>query len=265
MSIDVGRALREGADDLLSARGAALYVLFAVFAVASLPVHQTLIEQLYEWIMQVPGVSPDQLVVPPTPLALGVDLSVLVAALAVIFVVSEMLRLVAVRSFASESPGAIPTGDVTENFGRTFLVLLLASVLVQALVFGGVVLFVVPGLIAAVLVVFFRQAVLLDDDGVLGALQTSVSTVVDNVLEVVAILVTLIVVGFVVGIPMIVLPPESVARSIVGAFLGAVPTVYGVAVVTAAYLQIGEDASAALGPDDLDGEDFQAEPADRTD
>lgn len=263
MAIDAGTALREGFDDLASARGVVFYVAFTVFSVATLPLHQTLTSEMNRLIVEVGQIPPDQLAAPATPLALDVSLPVLAAGLGVVFVVAEALRLVAVRAFASESSETIPMQVVTRRLLPTYGVLLAASLLVQVAVYGGLAVFVIPGLIAAMLTLFVRQAILLDDEGVLDSFRTSISIVVDNVLHLVLVLIALIVGSFVIGIPTILLEPESVARPIAGAILGTVLTVYGIAVFTRAYQQAveSEDDDRPPGPDDLDdGEPVEREP-----
>lgn len=265
MSIDVGRALREGADDLTSARGALLYVLFALSALVSLPVYQTLNRMMTDYVIGLAAAQQiaesldttvEELFGVATPLAVDVGVPILAGGLLVAFVVSEAVHFVAIRAFASDSDATLPTEDITSNVGRKLVVLLIASFVVQVLVFVGLGVFVLPGLIAAVLVVFVRQAVVLSDAGIIGSVRKSGSLVLDNPFQVLAILVALLVVGFVVGIPTMFVPLGTVPFSVLSALLGAVGTVYGVAVVTEAYRQVedGETATGPPGPDDLDRE-----------
>lgn len=254
MAIEAVTALREGAEDLASARGVVLYVAFTIFSVVTLPVHQTLTRRMTQWFVEVAEVPQDQVVVPETPLALDIAVPVLVAALAVVFLVAEVLRLVAIRSFASDSTETIPMDDVTHRLLPTFVILLIVSFLVQLAVYGGLAIFVIPGLIAAVLTVFVRQAVVLDDSEVIEAFRTSISIVTDNVLPVLTLLLGLLIFSFVIGIPTTLLAPDSVVRPLASAVLGTIVTVYGVAVLTRAYQQAGEDDDRALGPDDFDDE-----------
>ena len=268
MPIDARETLRTAADDLASARGVVLYVVFLLFALASLPIHQTLTQQMTQWFIEVADVPPDQIALPTTPLALDVDPIVLVGGLAAIFVVAELLRVLAIRSFASTATDAIPMDEITTGGIRTLLVLLAASVIVQALVYGGLVLFIIPGLIFAVLTLFVRQAVLLGDAGVVGSIKESIGIVVDETVPVILLLAAVFVLSFVVGIPTTLLNPELVVTPIASVIFGTIVTVYGVAVFTRAYQQAGtEDAENgdggtvgdALGPDDIDGGTFDGE------
>lgn len=249
MAINARRALSEGLDDVASARGVVLYVAFALYTIATLPIHQTLTRDLNEWVVEVAELSTDQFAIPPTPLALDVGLPVLLAGLAVVFLVGEFLRIVAVRAFASDSMETLPTDEITEGLGRTFGVLLVASLAVQVVVYGGLAVFIIPGLIAAVLTVFVRQAVVLDGDGVLEAFRSSVSTVTDNVGQLLLLLIVLLVLSFVIGLPTVFLAPEAAARPIAGAVLGTAVTLYGIAVITRAYQHADEPAD---GPGDVD-------------
>lgn len=258
MAIDVRQALRDGFDDIAGVRGGIFLVAFALFSTASLPVHQTLNRDLNEWVAEL---SPQEVPVPPTPLAQDLSVPALLGALAVIFVGAELLRLVAIRSFASDSPAAIPTDEVTEGLGRTVFVLLVTSLIVQVLVYGGIGAFVIPGLIAAALTVFVRQAVLLDGDGVLDAFRTSISIVTANVIQVLLIMVVLIILSVVIGIPTVFMDPTNVIRPVVGTLLGSIVTVYGIAVITRAYQQDWEEEESDE-PIDADGLDEEESLAD---
>ena len=268
MSIDARETLSKAADDLASTRGVVLYVVFLLFALVSLPVHQTLTQEMTRWFVEVAEVPPDQIAIPTTPLALDVDPIVLAGALAAIFVVAELLRVLAIRSFASTASDAIPMDEITAGGFRTLLVLLAASLLVQVLVYGGLVLFVIPGLIFAVLTLFVRQAVLLGDAGVVGSIKESFRIVVDETVPVILLLAAVFVLSFVVGLPTTLLNPELVVTPIASVLFGTVVTVYGVAVFTRAYQQAGSEDAAdgegstvgdALGPDDLDDGTFDGD------
>lgn len=252
MTIDAGAALRQGYDDLASTRGAVVYLLFAAFTLASLPFQQTLTRETTRVLVEFADVPTDQVTVAPTPLALDIDPTVLAGALAAIFLVGEALRVVGIRSFASESDRPIPTAEVTAGGPSTYAVLLVTSLVVQVAVYGGIAALVIPGLIAAVLTVFVRQSVLLGDEGVVGAIKESVSIVVDETVPVIAVLAALIGISLVAGVPTLFLDPATVASPLVGALVATIVTVYGVAVVTRAYQQATETDDAVSEPLDAD-------------
>lgn len=281
MTLDAGRVLRDAADDLVSPRGAVLYVALAVVSLVSLPIYQTLSNELGEWMVSLEvsqqlasqlEMTPEELFLPAAPLALDVGLPILVVGLAATFLLSEGVRLVAIRAFASASDRVLPTAAVTRNFLPTFAVLVVASLLVNVAVYGGMVLLILPGLVAAVLVVFVRQAVALDGDGPIAALRRSASLVLDHPVSVLLLLVALVVLGFLLGLPAAVVPPTEPVQPILSAVIGAVPSVYGIAVFTRAYGQLGavdvdeglaerEDSPGALGADDIDEDTFADERA----
>lgn len=258
MAIDVRGALAAGAEDFATARGVVLYVLFTVFALASLPVHHTLTRAFYAWTQEFAGMSPEELPIPPTPAALEMSVVVLAAAVVVMFLVSELLRLLAVRSFASESAATIPREDVARRFGSAFLALLAASVVVQTLVYVGAAL-ILPAVATLFLTVFVRQAILLDDEGPIEAIRTSISITRDDPVSVVGLLVALFAISFLVGIPTLFLPPGTVVTAVAGIVIGTSVTVYGIAVVTRAYEQAGvadgPAAEAATPGDDAPADD----------
>lgn len=262
MAIDARKALRRGAAELATVHGVALYVVFTVFAVLTLPIHQTLSAEMSRIFLGFADASPGQLPTPATPLALDLSIPMLAAALAGVFVAAEALRLVAIRSFASESPRVDTHGRDTAELLGTYVVLLLASISVQVLVYGGLLAFILPGLIAAVLTVFVRQAVVLDDAGVVGSIRRSIDVVIAEFVPVSLLLVVLLALSFVIGMPASLFGTESVAGQVVGVGLTTVITVYGIAVITAAYQQVDLDEDAgneALDADDLEGTTHETE------
>jgi len=254
MAIDARAALRRGAADLATVHGVSLYVAFAVVAVLTLPINQTLTAEMSSFFVDVANVPAEQVLRPATPLAIELSLPLLAAGLVVTFLVTEGMHLFAIRSFASDGLVIAPAGGADGNLLMTYVTLLLASLAVQVLVYAGLFLLVIPGLIAAVLLVFVRQAVVLKDLGVRDAIRRSITLVRDAIVPVTLLLIVLLVLSFVVGSPAALVDPETIPGQVLSVVLGSVTTVYGIAVVTAAFQQaeIEEPSTGALDADDLD-------------
>jgi hypothetical protein len=100
-------------------------------------------------------------------------------------------------------------GDALNVVAGRLVDVIVASVLVMVIVGVGMLLLVVPGVIAGFFLIFTLPAVLLDNQGALDALKRSFNLVKDNIVPVLLFVVGCIVVGIVV--------------SLVGRILGAVP------------------------------------------
>ncbi|WP_276272707.1 hypothetical protein [Haloarcula litorea] len=248
MSLDIGSALQSGVDDLLSERGALFVAAFVLFGLVNAVVTQSLTVAFYRRLFAaLPGDAQAreqamQAVSEQAGLAVDVPLAGAVAGVLVLFLVTELLRVVAIRAFASGAAAPLPS-TVTRDFGSTALTAVLAAVVTVGALLIGSVLFVIPGIVVAVLFTFVRQEVALNDSGVLDAVRNSVGLVSDALLPVTGLVVVLFVLGIVVTLPLqflpVTLPPAL--TTVVTTVLGQVVAVFGIAVVTDAYRQVTAD------------------------
>jgi len=286
MSLDIGGAFGDGLTRLSSRAGVVLAVAFAVVALASAVVSQTLQVEGFEALLEaIRSSSPSELGVSQaeydtqletlssqvdttrenSPLAVDVPLSVAGAALLAVAVVSEAVSIVAVRAFATEEPAAVGLDDVTDGLARATLQGFLGGIVVWGLVIVGSVLLLVPGLFAATVFFFFRQSVALDDETLIDAMAASYRITAGNRMNVFALALLVVVVSQLNVVGSLVIGPVSpTAGTLVAAVIGGVLAAFGAAVVTQAYLQLtseepaADDAAdpadpydAALGPDDI--------------
>lgn len=269
MSIDVGESFRNGLDDVLSPRGVVVGGLLLAYSVANLFVQQSLQLHIQRAIFgallggESPGGVPTQ-VGENLPFALEAALPVVLALILALLLVNEIVRLVGIRLFASDSPDPLPLGDVADGFGDAAL---------KALVVGGLFALVVTfvnlipllgqlvGWLLVLAFVYLRQVIALEDVGYVDTVTESFRAFTEDPLPIAGILAALGVVGggVTVGVPVVLqfavfpsAPGATVAgldpqviTSLTAAVLGVVFQVLGVAVVTDAYLQVREDDTAA--------------------
>jgi len=255
MALDIGDALRDGAGRLQGRNGLLLTAIFAAFGVVNAVVQQSLSRAQFEQFAAsgaldelladspVSAAEIEEAVVGSTPLAALDSLSVLalVGIALVLAVVAETLRVVAVRTFASEETGALPEGTF-RNLAWTVLNGIVGGVVVGILVAVGLVLLILPGLFLAVALFFVRQEIAIEDRNAVEAISESWSLTAGDRIEVFGLLVFLFVLGIAVTFAIgLVTPTGSAAGAVVDVLAGAVVLAYGVAVATRAYEQLRGD------------------------
>jgi hypothetical protein len=170
------------------------------------------------------------------PLALGLSPGQATALWLLAFLGSVVLNVLAIDTFGNARDTL--DGIQTERLGRKTLHLFVGTVVYVLLVGLGFLVFILPGLVVAVLLVYFPVAVVLDDESFVGAFSTSVAVVRENVVPTVGIvllaLVAFLAMGFVSPILSGVLP--AVAGAVTEELLSAVATAFVLALVTRAYL-----------------------------
>lgn len=252
MSLQIGSALQNGLDDLASERGLLFVAVFVFLSIVNAVFTQSLSLAFSEAVMSsVPSDQQAQMqaqqAAEASAFAFDIPIALAVVGIIALFLLTEVLRIVAIRSFASGDPDPLPAA-ATRNLGSVAVTAILAWVVVAVTVILGTVLLVIPGIIVAVLYTFVRQEIALNDSGVVAALKNSVSLVSDNAVPTAALVLVLFVLGLAVSAPLqfapVSLPP--VLTTTVSTVFGQVVAVYGIAVFTDAYQQITEtDARAA--------------------
>jgi hypothetical protein len=262
MSLQIGAALRNGLDDLASGRGLLFVAVFVVVSLLNAVFTQSASVVFSETVLSsVPSdqqaQAPAQQAAEASPFALDIPLGVAVLGILALFLLTEVLRIVAIRSFASADPDPLPA-DATRNLGSVAVTAIVAGIVVAVTVVLGLVLFVIPGLLLVVLFTFVRQEIALNDSGVRAALKNSVSLVSDNAVPTAALVLLLFVLGIAVSTPLqfapVALPP--LLTTVVSTVLGQIVAVYGIAVFTDAYQQITD---AGTQPVDTDAEPVSTE------
>lgn len=271
MSVDVGQCFRNGLQGTFSARGIVVGLLLLAVGLANLIVGQSISRHVQEWLFsQIMGGGPQQQEAlsqagANLPFALDVSIPVILALAFALLLAGELVRLIAIRLFASDAAEALPVDDVADEFGPAAL---------KALVLGGA----VAGLVGVVSVipllgtivgwaivlvfVYLRQVIALEDRGWSDTLSRSFELFMEDPIPIAGILIALGLSSLVVasGIPLAITffvldgPTAAAAGSalespqslttLLGVVLGVVFQVLGIAVVTDAYEQAREAADA---------------------
>jgi hypothetical protein len=247
MSISVTDTLSDSVDRMLSVSGAGLFVGILGVRLANGVVSNTLFSELVTFAIgrtryTVSDLERELLERGLTPAVvmlreiqstgLDVGLPVAVALVLVVPLVAEFVRVVGVRALAAEPSDGVPTDEILGGLAGAYVRSLLAGIIAAVLVLVGTVLLVLPGLVLAILFMFIRQSVVLDDKGAFAALSHSVGLVKRNLLPMLALAVLIV-----------VLFPASwfVAGTVpVGVLSTAITTLFAVffvSLVTSAYVQ----------------------------
>ena len=283
MSLDIGEAFGEGLSRLSTRTGLSLAVVFAIVALLSAVLSQTLqVEGLEAFLEFLREASPGQLDLTQaeydrqvatlgtqvetaretSPLALGIPLSAAAGGLLVLALVAEAISVVAVRAFAAEETEGVAREQLLDGLGLATLNGFVGGIVVWGLVLVGSVFLLVPGLFFAVAFYFFRQEVALEDANFVDALASSWRLTRGERLNVFALGLLVVVVS---ALNLVVSgglgTVSALAATLVSAALGGLISAFGAAVVTRGYLQLRDEDEVeettadpydgALGPDDI--------------
>lgn len=176
----------------------------------------------------------------PFPFAFDLPAWVLVLGILVPPFIAEAIRIVGVRAFAADELDGIP-GELTSRRILTATILgWFGGTLLQIGLVIGTVLLVIPGVLLAIVTVFFRQEIAVADKGLIEALRGTYSLSKGHWLELFGLLVVLAVITFGTGLVIgFVIPQTSIVGGLVNAVVSGVSIVFSMAVVTAAYVQLG--------------------------
>ena len=283
MSLDIGDAFGEGLSRLSTGTGLSLALVFAIVALLSAVLSQTLqVEGLEAFLEFLREASPGQLDLTQaeydrqvatletqvetaretSPLALGIPLSAAAGGLLVLALVAEAVSVVAVRAFAAEETEGVAHEQLLDGLGLATLNGFVGGIVVWGLVLVGSVFLLVPGLFFAVAFYFFRQEVALEDANFVDALASSWRLTRGERLNVFALGLLVVVVS---ALNLVVSgglgTVSALAATLVSAALGGLISAFGAAVVTRGYLQLRDEDEVeettadpydgALGPDDI--------------
>ena len=288
MGLDIARAFREGASRTAGRNGLVLAAVFAVAALLTTVLFQSLIVAALESAFEaLQTASPEELglaeaeyedalaefetalteVRAATPLALGVSAGVAAAGLLVTVIASEAVSILAVRTFAADAAGTVTRERLTGNILLATLNGFVGAIVVWGLIVLGSALFLLPGIAVAILFFFMRQEIALNDKNFVQAMADSWRVTKGHRIRVFLVGAALVILSRLeeassAAVGIVSTPAGTVVASAVGGLLAA----FGAAVATRAYVQIdGDDDAvepepeeepedpydAALGPDEL--------------
>lgn len=230
--LDIGDALRFGADRVLSRGGAKLVVAYVFLQVAIRVVSQSLAAPLLR------GTLPPARVARAYPLAVDLPAAVSGGLFVVVALLGTTFGVVAIRALYADVD-RVPTGDHLRRLGRTTAVAVVVSVLLSVAVVVGTALLIVPGVFLAVSFVFAMVAVAVEDAGVVEAFRRSWTLTGGNRLRLFALGLLLAVV---IGVTSAVFGAVGILAPVAGelgaALVTGVGTLLGMAVLVGSYRQL---------------------------
>lgn len=239
--IALGDALGYGADRLTTRGGAMLIGAYVVFQIASQASFQSLFAGL------VPNTMPSGPAGQVYPLAIDLPMPVSAGLVVLFMILGTVLSIVAMRAMYADIDD-VPSADHTRRLARTTAVTIVVSIITFAAISIGTVFLILPGIFLAVSLVFAQLAVVLEDAGVIEALQRSWGLARGNRLRLFALGLIIAVVG---GIAGGVFGFIGVFFPLVGAVASAivtsVVTLFGIGVLVGCYRQIAEPGAAETG------------------
>jgi len=238
MSLQLGRALSEGATQLVSRTGAMLLGTYAVLIGTILPLSNTMFVRLYERAGLTTAAE-------ALPLALDVSLSVAVAGYLGVALASTYVSVVAIRTFVAGARESFPDGAFTRNVPLAIVNVVVGGVAYSVLVTLGTLALVVPGIIAYVAFVFMVPYIAVEDRNFVAALRESYRLSKGHWLLLFALVVIVVAAASVVGgvgglAAALLLPPAAGQLALV--LVQAPVSVYVLAVIAAAFNQLRGDA-----------------------
>jgi hypothetical protein len=279
MSLDIGKALRDGLDRTTARNGLVVAAVLVVFQLVSAVVEQSLT------LVSIDGLLDDLAANPPN--LEGTDLTTeeyqeaianlrdavsemsqlayldsfsvpeLLGLALLLAVVAEAIRIIAVRVFVSPETESISSELLTRNLLLAVVNGIVGGIVVLVLVAVGLFLLVVPGIFLAVAFVFLRQEIAVEDKNFVAALSGSWDLTSGNRLELFGLFVFLIVISLVAGFVAGLIGP-SVLGAVINTAVSAVVLTYSVAVISRAYdqLRVGslDPVEAGSGPEEGSGE-----------
>jgi hypothetical protein len=269
MSLDIGQALRDGFDRTTVRSGLVILAVLVGFRLVNGVVWQSLSRVWIGGLLDDLAANPPSLegsgltteefldliaevrqaVVETTQLSYLDSLSVaeLLALGALLAVVAEAIRIVAVRTFLSPETGSIPRELVTRRLGWAVLNGVVGGIVVGILIGIGLVLLVLPGIFLAIAFLFLRQEIAVADKNFVEAMSGSWNLTAGNRIELFGLVVFLAVisvaVSFVVGFL-----GSSVAVDVVSIVAGTTVLAYSIAVISRAYDQLRSERGSVDGP-----------------
>lgn len=249
MSLDVVAAVREGADRTASRNGAVFVVAVWVVALASAVAGHTLraafLSQFGGPVVPADPLGPVAFGRGTAPLAVPLPASLAAAVWVTALVAGESVRVVALRTFAGDHVDAVPA-SATRRLGAATLHSLLADLAARLLVAAGLVLLVVPGLVLAAGFAFVRAQVAVADRGVVASLTESWRLTAGERLAALGLVAAVVAAALALallsaGVRLALGAASPALGALAALVVGSVGTVFGVATVARAFVQLSAD------------------------
>lgn len=246
MSLQIGQTLRQSGSLLVSRTGAILLGCYLLFNAANVVVTNTIIAAAYRRT----GLREVAAALPAT---LDLPLSVAAAGYLILLLFGTYLSVVSVRTFVAGSRKSFPAEALTRNISLAILNVLVGGFVYGLAVIFGLVLLVIPGLIAYVAFLFLLPYIAVEDRNFVGALRESYRLSKGNWIML-GVLVLIIVAGAglsgaLVGLLAGLVVPAGLAQ-LSFVVVQAPITLYTVAVIAVAFTQLrdGDDDGSPASP-----------------
>lgn len=256
MSLDIGAALRDGTRRTVKRNGLLLMSVFLVLGSANTLMTQSVTVAAVEAIQQLPTAPPPETSpafddTGPTPFAIDLPLPVAAGGLLLLALVAEAVTIIAVRTLVSDATRGIPAEFLRRNIAWATLNGFIGGIVVAVLIGIGFVLLIIPGIFLAISFFFVRQEIAVEDVNFVDAMAGSWELAAGNRIELLVLAIVLLIISLLASVPALatsLLGPE--ASVLTGVVIGAVTTVFNIAVVARAYDQLRTEREADPEPDD---------------
>ncbi|QLG60964.1 hypothetical protein [Halorarum salinum] len=241
-TLDVGGALSYGFDRLTTRGGAILIGAYVLFQVVTQVSFQSLFAELFA------GVLPAERLAQTYPLALDLPIGVSGGSTVLLLIAGSVLAVVTMRAIHDDID-RMPTADHTRRLVRTVVVMIVVSIVTFVAILIGTVFLVLPGIFLAVSLVFAQPAVVLEDAGVVEALERSWSLTAGNRIRLFALGVVIAVVAGIAGGAFSLLGIVSpTVGTLLSSIVSAIMSLFGLAVLVGAYRQLAAENGTRVPP-----------------
>lgn len=239
MKLSVGEAAASGFRRLVTPAGFGLFVAFAVVQYVALAATMTVftgsLDVSLPYTLPLPGFA-----------------AALVALLG--FIALSVVGVVATRTFANARDG-FDAERATEDLARRTLTYLAAGVIVGLAIFVGTILLVVPGIYAAVSLLFVPVFVAVEDDGLRAAIDHSTSLASGHKWRLFGLLLVLAIALGVIGFVPDAFSAVTTGRIVAESVVNALDTTVSLGAAVNAYHQLRGRREDMLPWDDTGGRD----------
>ena len=241
MSLDIGSALRNGAERTFKRNGLIIAGLLFVAGVAS-----TVMGNTFTQAMINEGIIPAEYAAESLPMALGLSTTVSGVLLGITSLLSVIVTITALRTFVTDETENIPREYATQNLPLALLNLVVGGIVFALLIGLGLAAFVIPGLFLLVSLYFWNVFVIVEDQNFIEAFKSSWEVTKGNRLELfglgVIVVIAAVVVGFASGLltRLLEIVIGGAASSILDQAPAAIVSTFSVATLAQAYNQLTE-------------------------
>lgn len=244
MPLDIGAALRDGLRRAFKRNGILLMGVFLLIGTASTIATQTLNQAIFEAVQELstmPGGTESPLIedVGPTPFALPIAFSLAAGLVLALALLGEAIHIITVRTFVSDATRGIPEEFLYRNMVWATLNGFIGGIVVTVLILIGLVLLIIPGIFLAISFFFVRQEIAVRDVNFVDAMQGSWSLTTGNRIEIFGLAIILLVITLLASIPTLASSVlGQIVSTLTGITIGAITSVFNIAVAARAYDQL---------------------------